>query len=215
MRTRQFVTALSLVGCVTLCGWSVTSAEAPFEQTARYILEVVKAFRAAYVLHVVEHTKDSGTLPREDWEKDAHFLPLPAQFVKAAASQVESFEVGLISLTPINPANRPRTAAETDALIRLEKDRQRGFISFVDGDQFKAVSSDLAIVRSCVECHNQHPRAVRKNFQQWDVMGALVVRLKREAEAAGMPLPPEPPMRPSGAPERLTPPPTVAPPWVR
>lgn len=214
MRLRHFVLSLGVVGCVSFIGWTVATAAEPFEQTARYILEVVKAFRAAYVLHVVEHTKDSGTVSREDWEKDAHFLPLPAQFVKQAASKVESFEIGLISLTPINPANRPRTAAETDALIQLEKDRQRGFISFVDGDKFKAVSADLAIVRSCIDCHNHHPNSPRRNFQQWDVMGALVVRLKQEAEQAGVNLPPEPPRSPFNTPDRPAAP-TIVPPWVR
>jgi hypothetical protein len=215
MRTRQLAVALSLVSLLTLLGWTVTTAEPSFEQTARYILEVVKAFRTAYVLQVVEHTRAGGTSPQEDWKKDAHFLPLPAQFVKSAAEQVDSFEIGLIGLTPLNPANRPRTPAETDALIQLEKDRQRRFVSFVDGEQFKAVSADLALVQSCVDCHNQHPRSVRKNFQRWDVMGGLVVRLKREVESEGMVLPADPSKRPPGMLERLTPPPTTAPPWVR
>ncbi|MGB5042226.1 MAG: hypothetical protein WBO67_14865, partial [Nitrospira sp.] len=96
-----------------------------------------------------------------------------------------------------------------------EKDRQRGVIGFVDGDEFKAVSADLALVRSCVDCHNQHPRAVRKNFQQWDVMGALVVRLKRTVEGEGQALPPEPPKRAPGLLEGPPPQPTITPPWVR
>ncbi|HSB44654.1 MAG TPA: DUF3365 domain-containing protein [Nitrospira sp.] len=215
MRTRQVVTTLSLASLLTMLGWTVTTAEPSFEQTARYILEVVKAFRTAYVLQVVEHTRGGGTSPQEDWQKDAHFLPLPAQFVKAAAEQVESFDIGLIGLIPLNPANRPKTAAETDALIQLEKDRQRRFVSFMDGDQFKAVSADLALVQSCVDCHNQHPRAARKNFQRWDVMGALVVRFKRDLDTEGFSLPAEPQKRPPGTLERLTPPPTTAPPWIR
>lgn len=215
MRTRPIVVGLSLASLLTLLGWTATMAEPSFEQTARYILDVVRAFRTAYVLQVVEHTRAGGTSPQEDWKKDAHFLPLPAQFVKEAAGQLEGFEIGLIGLTPLNPANRPKTAAETDALIQLEKDRQRRFVSFVDGDQFKAVSADLALVQSCVDCHNQHPRSARKNFQRWDVMGGLVVRLKREVEPEGMVFPPEPLKRPPGMLERLTPPPTTAPPWIR
>ncbi len=215
MPTRFATLVLSLVGWFALLGSSITAADPSFDQTARYVLDVVKAFRTAYVLHVVEHTRSAGTLPREDWDKDAHFIPLPAQFVKAAAGQVESFEIGLISLTPINPVNRPRTAAETEALIQLEKDRQRSFISFAEGDQFKAVSADLALVRSCAECHNRHPQSPRKNYQQWDVMGGLVVRFKREIESQGMTLPPEPPKRPSGNIERLPPTPSAKPPWIR
>ncbi len=216
MRTRHIVVGLGFSGLLVMLGGTATMAEPSFEQTARYILEVVKAFRTAYVLQVVEHTRAGGTTPQEDWKKDAHFIPLPAQFVKEAVGQIEGFEIGLIGLTPLNPANRPKTAAETEALIQLEKDRQRGFVSFMDGDQFKAVSADLALVQSCVECHNQHPRASRTNFRRWDVMGGLVVRLKQDVEPTGMVFPADPSKRPPGTLERLTPPPTSAPPpWVR
>jgi hypothetical protein len=213
MRLRHTGMVLSLIGSLTLLGWSRTSAEPSFELTARYILDIVKAFRTAYVLNVVEHTREGGLSPREDWEGDAHRLPLPAQFVKAAAGQVQSVEIGLISLTPVNPANQPRSDAEANALLSLEKDRSRGFVSFVDGDQFKALSADLALVRSCVDCHNHHPRAVRRNFQQWDVMGALVVRMNRDAQGPSLNLPPEPLPRP-GPPERLKPP-TFDTPWMK
>ena len=153
MRSFQLFLVLALLSLCSTLGWTVTAAEPSFEQTARYILDVVRAFRTAYVLQVVEHTREGGTSPQEDWKKDAHFLPLPAQFVKAAAEQVDGFEIGLIGLSPLNPANRPKTAAETDALIQLEKNRQRRFISFVDGEQFKAVSADLALVQSLSLIH--------------------------------------------------------------
>lgn len=215
MPMRHFSLAAGLAGCLTVLAVSVSSADPSYEQTARYILDVVKAFRTAYVLHVVEHTRGAGLEPREDWEQDAHFIPLPAQFVKAAAGQVETVEIGLISLTPINSANRPKTPAETNALMQLEKDRKQSFISFTDGDHVTAVSADLAMVRSCVECHNQHPRSARKNYREWDVMGGLVVRFKRPVEGPGLPLSPEPSPRPSYRPDQPAPPPTALPSWVR
>ena len=215
MRIRPVLVGLVLAAVAGGFNWTTLRAQPSFEQTARYILEIVKAFRTAYVLQVVEHTREGGTSPQENWEKDAHFLPLPAQFVKGAAEQVEGFEVGLIGLTPLNPANRPRTNAEANALIELEKDRQKRFISFFDGDQFKAVSADLALVQSCVDCHNQHPRSSRKNFRKWDVMGGLVVRLKRDVEQESYQLPADPTKRPPGTLERMTPAPTTPPPWVR
>ena len=215
MSMRHVRLVASVAGCWMVLAASVTSADPTYEQTARYVLDVVKAFRTAYVLHVVEHTRGAGTESREDWERDAHFIPLPAQFVKAAVGEVTSVEIGLISLTPINPANRPRTPAETKALIQLEKDRQQSFLSFADGDQFTAVSADLALVRSCVECHNHHPQSVRKNFKEWDVMGGLVVRFRRPGSMPGPPLPPEPSPRPSDLFQQPAPPPQVLPPWVR
>ena len=80
------------LACALLAGgsWTTKAAEPSFELTARYILEVVKAFRTAYVLKVVEHAREGGIKPNEEWQKDSHFIPLPAQFVKAAADQVDA-----------------------------------------------------------------------------------------------------------------------------
>jgi hypothetical protein len=49
---RLFV-VLAFAGLLSVASWTVTSAEPSFELTARYILEIVKAFRTAYVLQVV------------------------------------------------------------------------------------------------------------------------------------------------------------------
>jgi hypothetical protein len=215
MNYRRIGAVSFLTACLIATAWTVRAAEPSFELTARYILEIVKAFRTAYVLKVVEHARDGGIRPNEQWEQDSHFIPLPAQFVKAAADQVENFEIGLIGLSPLNQANFPKTQAEADALMQLMKNRERPLMTFVDGEQFKAVSADLALVQSCVDCHNQHPKATRRNFQRWDVMGALVVRLKRDARPEGQSLAPEPPNRPPSPLDRLTPPLTAPPPWAR
>ena len=187
MRIRHVVIAFSLAGCLTIPGWGVIRAEPSFDQTAGYILNIVRAFRTAYVLHVVEHAalvviacNTASTLVMTHL-REAYSVPF-----------VGTVDVGDSSLI-------------VATLV----------IGFVDGDEFKAVSADLALVRSCVDCHNQHPRAVRKNFQQWDVMGALVVRLKRRVEGEGQALPPEPPKRAPGLLEGPPPPPTITPPWVR
>jgi len=215
MTKKMACAALVLTCWVMLDNWTIRAAEPSFELTARYILEVVKAFRTAYVLKVVEHARDGGIQPNEEWQKDSHFIPLPAQFVKAAGDQLDHFEIGLIGLTPVNRANFPKTQAETDALLQLMKNRDRSVTSFVDGDQFKAISADLALVQSCVDCHNHHPKATRRDFQRWDVMGGLVVRLKRDVTPEGSMLGPAPSTRPSGPIEKMTPPVTAPPPWVR
>ena len=199
------VIALAVGASWFALSWTAIAAEPSFDITARYILEIVKAFRTAYVLDVVEHAKESGINPNEDWRKNAHFIPLPAQFVKSAADQVENFEIGLIGLNPLNKANLPKTQAEADALIKLMTNSDARVVSFVDGDLFKAVSADLALVQSCINCHNHHPQATRRNFQKWDVMGGVIVRLKRDARAEGTSITPQPPHRPAGPIERMTP----------
>ena len=172
----------ALMGAATL-GLSVPAGQAQdvaLDMAARYILETVKAFRTAYVINIVERVKESGIQSKEEWIKDAHAIPLPAQFVKAAGADISSFEIGLIGLTPVYKSNLPKTQAETDALTQLATDRQQTVITFADGKQFKGVSADIAIVQSCVDCHNNHPNSPWRNFKKGDLMGAIVVRLNRQ-----------------------------------
>ncbi|WP_447973752.1 c-type heme family protein [Nitrospira sp. Kam-Ns4a] len=156
------------------------AADMPYETVAQYLLETVRAFRATYVLSVIEHTREGGIVPREDWMADSHAIPLPAQFVKAAGSEIESFEVGLIGLTPINRANLPKTQAEADALMKLATNRSQRLVTFAEGNQFKGLAADLAVVQSCVDCHNAHPKSPWRSFRKGDVMGAIVVRLNKK-----------------------------------
>ena len=195
---------------VLVVAGSSAAAELSLDLTARYILEIVKAFRTAYVLNIVERVRDAGVVSAEEWSQDIHRIPLPAQFVKGAASELENYEIGLIGLAPLNKENYPKTPAEVEALTKLLNNRDQKVVSFVDGNQFKAISADLALVQSCADCHNQHPKATARHFKRYDVMGGLIVRLKLDARPEGMPLMSEPP----ASPDRKTSPQTTPPPWV-
>jgi hypothetical protein len=72
-------------------------------------------------LNVVERVRDAGVVSAEEWSQDVHRIPLPAQFVKGAASELETYEIGLIGLSPLNKENYPKTQAEVDGLTRLLK----------------------------------------------------------------------------------------------
>ncbi len=184
-RQRVKVGAVTVLMGIAVLGLSVPAGQAEdaaLDLAARYILETVKAFRTAYVINVIERVRDSGIHPKEEWIKDVHAIPLPAQFVKAAGPDITSFEIGLIGLTPVYKSNLPKTQAETDALMKLATDRQQSVITFVDGKQFKGVAADLAILQSCVDCHNNHPTSPWRNFKKGDLMGAIVVRLNRQVK---------------------------------
>jgi hypothetical protein len=166
-----------IVGLSGAAASHVHAEEAPYEMAARYVLETVRAFRTAYVLTVIEHVKEAGIQPKEEWIKNSHAIPLPAQFVKAGGADIDSFELGLISLTPIVSSNTPQTPAEAEALKKLESNRQQRIITFIDGKQFKGMAADIAIVQSCADCHNAHPTSPWRNFKKGDLMGAIVVRM--------------------------------------
>ncbi len=174
--------ALALLGIV-LAVPSGEAAEESDDQIVRYVLATVKAFRTVYVEYVTEHVKKAGIYPKEDWGKDPHSVMLPFQFVKLAAAELKGaakgLEVGIISLTPTYASNFPRTEAEVNALKRMTENPQQTVLTFADGNQFKGLAADFAIEQACADCHNHHPGSPKKDFKKGDLMGAIVVRLKR------------------------------------
>jgi hypothetical protein len=155
------------------------AADVSQDAVARYLLTTVKAFRAVYVKNVVEQAKKAGVKPSEEWTKDDHAIMLPAQLVKAAGAEIKDYELGLIGLTPIYKSNLPKTDAETNALKQMMADPSKTILTFADGNQFKGLAADFAIVQSCADCHNTHPGSPKKDFKKGDLMGAIVVRLKK------------------------------------
>ena len=172
--------ALLCVGLTVLPG---EAAEISKDQTVRYILAMVKAFRTTYVRHIVERMKKVGVQSKEGWIKDAHAIMLPFEFVSRGGAkikqEVQGLDVGLISLTPIDPSNLPKTPAEREALASMVADSTRTVLTFGDGDQFKGLAADIVIEQHCADCHNQHPKSTKRDFKPGDVMGAIVVRLSQ------------------------------------
>jgi len=156
----------------------VLAADTSQEMTVKYLLATAKAFRTVYSKTIVEQADRVGVKPTEQWMTEDHGIMLPAQFVKAAGSEIKDFELGLIGLTPIYESNLPKTQAEADALKKMMADPQLKVLTFTDGNQFKGLAADYAIVQACADCHNGHPNSPRKDFRQGDLMGAIVVRLK-------------------------------------
>jgi Protein of unknown function (DUF3365) len=158
-------------------------AELSKELVVRYLLATVQAFRTVYVEQITERVRKDGILPKEDWMKDDHAVMLPFQFVKMAGQEMKSLvkdvDVGLVSLTPLYTSNFPKTEAEVSALKQLIADPKQKVVTFTDGKDFKGLAADFAIEQSCVNCHNDHPNSVKKDFKKGDVMGAIVVRLKK------------------------------------
>jgi hypothetical protein len=154
----------------------VFAGDSANETMAKNILATVKAFRTVYVKQVVEQAKKAGVKPSEKWTGDDHAIMLPAQFVKAAGAELKDFELGLVGLTPIYKSNLPKSKAEEDALKKMMANKDLKVLTFADGNQFKGMAADYAIVKSCADCHNAHPDSPKKDFKEGDLMGAIVVR---------------------------------------
>jgi hypothetical protein len=158
-------------------------AEVSKDLVVRYLLAAVQAFRSVYVEQVTERMKPVGIEPKEDWATDDHAVMLPFQFVKAAGQEMKTLikgvDIGLISLSPLYSANFPKTEAEVEALKRLTADPKQKVLTFGEGKEYKGIAADFAIEQSCVDCHNHHPNSVRHDFKKGDLMGAVVVRLRK------------------------------------
>jgi len=158
-------------------------AEVSRDLVVRYLLATVQAFRTVYVEQITERVKPLGIESKEDWMTDDHAIMLPFQFVKVAGQEMRSLvkdvEVGLISLSPLYSSNFPKTEAEVDALKRLVAEPSLKVLTFADGKDYKGIAGDFAIGQSCVDCHNNHRKSIRRDFKKGDLMGAVVVRLKK------------------------------------
>ena len=94
----------SVLGAIVVMAIAIPlayAAEFSRDAAAKYILATAKAFRTVYSKQIIAQAAKSNVKPDENWTKDDHAIMLPAQFLRAAGSELNDFELGLIGLTPI------------------------------------------------------------------------------------------------------------------
>jgi uncharacterized protein DUF3365 len=183
-------TLLMIAGCLLMTSTPRAAGPEgiPPETVADYLHSVIEADRTFYTIHVVERLqKGGGTRAAEDWRAKKDVLPLPAQFLiessDLAATTGSKIRYRLISLWPINPKNAPESAAEKRGLQIVQEHPERSVTATVKyGDQtyFQAIYADRAVSKTCIECHNSHPRSSKKDFAMHDVMGGVVIEIPLE-----------------------------------
>lgn len=153
------------------------AADAAKELAAKYILATAKAARTVYVKGVVADAGKGGMKPNEDWVKDDHGMMLPAQFVKELGKELKEFDLSLVGTDPLYASNAAKSPKEKEMLAELAKGKEKVIVA-EDGGITVGMSADYAIVDSCADCHNNHPKTTKKDWKKGDFMGAIVVRLK-------------------------------------
>lgn len=153
------------------------AADAAKELAAKYILATAKAARTVYVKGVLADAGKGGLKPNEDWVKDDHGMMLPAQFVKELGKELKEFDLSLVGTDPLYASNAAKSDKEKEMLAELAKGKEK-VIVVQDGATTIGMSADYAIVDSCADCHNKHPKTTKKDWKKGDFMGAIVVRLK-------------------------------------
>jgi serine/threonine protein kinase len=72
----------------------------------------------------------------------------------------------------------PRDEFEREALRRLRQSKGQETVhefTAIDGQRVVRYAQARVMQRSCVECHNTHPQSPRKDWQEGDVRGVLVI----------------------------------------
>jgi peptidoglycan hydrolase-like protein with peptidoglycan-binding domain len=148
---------------------------------------VLSADREVYTSQVVNRLQNQEKVinASEHWADDKA-LPLPAQMFRMGAEQVraktKSFTYALVSLSPINKQNRPRTEVESRGLTALAESPGQNYYAeevLARARYLTAIYPDRAVSEACVTCHNDHPDSPRRDFELGDVMGGIVIRVAR------------------------------------
>ena len=149
-----------------------------------FIHSVIVSSREFYSSQIVGRLKKDISLKTSENWKEENALPLPAQFLKLSAKHSNELGIGLkirlVSLTPINTKNLPRSDLETLGLQSLNEGSKKPFTWIVKRGghwKFQAVYPDTATSQSCVNCHNTHPKSPKKDFKTGDILGGILINL--------------------------------------
>lgn len=133
--------------------------------------------RQLYTESIVGAGKQAGLRFDEAWRTpgvDAG--PLPALFLREASRALEKRGVRLgLYLGSDYPVRRANlfTGTSAEAFTQLRRDREPRFFYMPDVKLHTAMFPDIAVVKTCVECHNQHPDSAKRDWKLGDVMGAI------------------------------------------
>jgi glycerophosphoryl diester phosphodiesterase len=91
--------------------------------------------------------------------------------------ELKEFDLSLVGTDPLYASNAAKSPKEKEMLAELAKGKEKVIVA-EDGGTTVGMSADYAIVDSCADCHNNHPKTTKKDWKKGDFMGAIVVRLK-------------------------------------
>ena len=144
------------------------------------VLEIANAMnseaRSLYAGKIVGPGKKQSIKFDENWDKDdVEAGPLPAQFLRLVARELQRSPVrlGLYlgSDYPINSANR-FSGEQAGFFDQLKASGKPRFFYIEDTRQYGYMFADVAVVKACVSCHNEHDDSPKQDWRLDDVMGA-------------------------------------------
>lgn len=183
------VMSLIIIFVLTLssCGGS-NSEGVSYKEMADALHSVMEADRTVYTRLIINRlaVQEKVIKASEHW-KDEKALVLPAQMFRygseMAAKKNNTFSYSLLSLWPINKQNKPRTALEKKGLKYIADNpgkKYYGEETLGNSKYFTAIYPDTAIAKACISCHNEHKESPRSDFKMGEIMGGVVLRIKRD-----------------------------------
>jgi hypothetical protein len=154
------------------------------EIVAEYVHSVVQADRTFYQNEIVSRMREKGMVSSsENWREDGG-LPLPAQFLQESgrlmAKQGKAIRFRLISSWAINKESRPTTEFERTGLMKILENPDRPYTAITTEGKarsFQALYADKAVSQFCADCHNVHPKSLKRDFKAGDVMGGMLITI--------------------------------------
>ena len=154
------------------------------EIVAEYVHSVVQADRTFYQNEIVSRMREKGMVSSsENWREDGS-LPLPAQFLQESgrlmAKQGKAIRFRLISSWAINKESRPTTEFERTGLMKILENPDRPYTAITTEGKarsFQALYADKAVSQFCADCHNVHPKSLKRDFKAGDVMGGMLITI--------------------------------------
>ncbi|MEZ6230487.1 MAG: methyl-accepting chemotaxis protein [Candidatus Brocadiaceae bacterium] len=154
-------------------------------KTAEIATQQIVADRTHYTKNVVgKLIKEVPEVhPNQFYKTIVGGIPLPATFVKEVSDIINTknvYSYDLLSKWNINSEKGLKTAFEREAFEYLYAKKGASFSRFIDHNglyTFRYATPDIASAQACITCHNNHEKSPKRDFQQGDIMGILVVNI--------------------------------------
>jgi len=135
-----------------------------------------KIVRSIYTKQIVIPGIKNGLAFDENWKDgDIDSLPLPAQFLRLIAKNLETMpeplSLFLGSDFPINTANN-FSELQNKHFATMKETGHSQFFHMTDINRYIYMTADIAISNACVKCHNKHKDSPKTNWKLNEIMGA-------------------------------------------
>lgn len=188
-----------LFAWIALITYLFVSAPAPLpDSTDKYIGATISSaqlfellqqenniIRKLWTKEILGDGKKQGLKFSENWhEAGVEAGPLPALFLREIALRLEKSPIPLSlflgSDAPINQANA-FDAVQSEKFETIKKDRRPQFFYAADIERHIGMFPDIASVKPCVQCHNDHKDSPKTDWKLMDVMGATTWLYPKES----------------------------------